>query len=271
MCIDAVAAVFRKDQTGADSLHLVQLLTKTIKAANFRIDPSLLAVFLHLRLRDEFAGRASHHGADRPVSMQANGKLGGAKGREGKKPHVSKKARKAMKMKAEVRKELAEAEVEVVQEDKRKAVRGSFLLLRLFAALRSQAQQTETLKLVFALYFRVIKLDSRSPLLPTTLEGLARFAHLVNVDFFRDLLENLKRLMRLQSASTSMHVDETDEAKQAIIVSLRERLLCIVTAFELLSGQGAFDHSDFFKSSNRPRPHRRSAQHRSLRLHRRPL
>ena len=62
-----------------------------------------------------------------------------------------------------------------------------------------ERNMTETLKLLFALYFRIIKLDYRTPLLPPALEGLARFAHLVNVDFFRDLLEVLKGIIKVCS------------------------------------------------------------------------
>ncbi|CAG8572949.1 7622_t:CDS:10 [Acaulospora colombiana] len=55
---------------------------------------------------------------------------------------------------------------------------------------------TETLKLVFIAYFRILKHASSSPLLLPVLEGLAKlFAHLINVDFFNDLLESLKKIM----------------------------------------------------------------------------
>ena len=71
------------------------------------------------------------------------------------------------------------------------------------------------------MYLRILKLPSEqhSDLLPAALEGLARFAQLVNVDFFRDLLESLRKIGQ-----------ESD--------SLRIQLLCICCAQELLSGQG---------------------------------
>jgi len=90
---------------------------------------------------------------------------------------------------------------------------------------------TETLKLLFALYFRILKLpvEQKSDLLPAALEGLARFSTLINVDFFRDLLNVLKDIM----AQTR---------------DVRIELLCVVTALQLLSGQGEalnIDLTDF--------------------------
>lgn len=56
-------------------------------------------------------------------------------------------------------------------------------------------QQTEILKFVFVTYFRVLKTVGHSPLLSPVLEGLAMFAHLINVDFFSDLMAALQTLL----------------------------------------------------------------------------
>ena len=90
-------------------------------------------------------------------------------------------------------------------------------------------KQTETLKLVFTLYFRILKDPSSAPLLPAALHGISKFAHLVNVDFFKDLMAVLKKIISPDEGPSS-EVTSTDQ--------LHIRLLCIVTAFELLSGQG---------------------------------
>ncbi|XP_037659791.1 nucleolar complex protein 3 homolog isoform X2 [Choloepus didactylus] len=79
---------------------------------------------------------------------------------------------------------------------------------------------TETLNIVFVTYFRILKKAQRSPLLPAVLEGLARFAHLINVEFFDDLLRVLHTL--------------TESGD----LSYRESLHCVQTAFHILSGQG---------------------------------
>ncbi|KAK2118912.1 Nucleolar complex protein 3 [Saguinus oedipus] len=78
---------------------------------------------------------------------------------------------------------------------------------------------TETLNIVFVTYFRILKKAQRSPLLPAVLEGLAKFAHLINVEFFDDLLV-LHTL-----------IESGD-------LSYQESLHCVQTAFHILSGQG---------------------------------
>jgi nucleolar complex protein 3 len=103
--------------------------------------------------------------------------------------------------------------------------------------------QSETLKIVFATYFRILK--ERSPhLMGAVLEGLAKYAHLINQDFFGDLLEALKDLIRYteqgedQDEADGQEEDDEDDAAIARDTS-REALLCTVTAFALLAGQDA--------------------------------
>ncbi|CAB1311918.1 unnamed protein product [Coregonus sp. 'balchen'] len=79
---------------------------------------------------------------------------------------------------------------------------------------------TETLNIVFLIYFRILKKAQKSILLPSVLEGLAKFAHLINLEFFDDLLNVLQHL--IQSGD----------------LTYRESLHCIQTAFNILSGQG---------------------------------
>ncbi|MEJ1276645.1 hypothetical protein NN561_007553 [Cricetulus griseus] len=79
---------------------------------------------------------------------------------------------------------------------------------------------TETLNIVFVTYFRILKKGQRSPLLPAVLEGLAKFAHLINVEFFDDLLVVLHTL--IESGG----------------LSYQESLHCVQTAFHIISGQG---------------------------------
>lgn len=106
------------------------------------------------------------------------------------------------------------------------------------------------MKLLFVLYFRILKAPKKTPLLPAALLGIARFAHLVNIDFFKDLLATLRALiLRNVTAEDESSGEENEEGdadipghQQAVdeVESIRHRLMCIVTAFELLSGQGAF-------------------------------
>lgn len=96
------------------------------------------------------------------------------------------------------------------------------------AAVNSETRerlQGDMLKLVFTTYFRMLQAQNRLTMGPS-LEGLARFAHLINVDFFGDLLEVLKELL-------------SSVTEQGDLLTTREALLCIVTAFSILSGQGS--------------------------------
>ncbi|GAA5990059.1 hypothetical protein JCM10908_005802 [Rhodotorula pacifica] len=238
LCLDAVIYLFQHDTTTTafNSLHLVRLISRLVRARGFAVRPEVISALLNLRLKEELGGgriRASasavfresegKHGAVRWNKEKNHKGRKGGKAKEAMSKKGSKKARQARKEQQAVEKEMREAEGAINQEER-------------------ERNQTETLKLLFALYFRIVKLDYRSPLLPAALEGLARFAHLVNIDFFRDLLECLKGIVY---RGTEQAADE-DEDEDVVVDSLanakrndmREKLLCIVTAFELLQGQG---------------------------------
>jgi nucleolar complex protein 3 len=82
------------------------------------------------------------------------------------------------------------------------------------------------------------------------LEGLAKYAHLINQDFFGDLLEALKDLIRYAEndkkeqeeggvPEVESDDDDDDDDVSAVRDTSREALLCTVTAFALLVGQDA--------------------------------
>ncbi|KAJ6596856.1 nucleolar complex-associated protein-domain-containing protein [Mycena vulgaris] len=226
-CLGAIIKVFRADLTGTASLEIVRLMNRMVKEKRFNIHPTVLSCLLHLRLKTELGVRASESHTDKPdpVKRSSYGKDASrrAKGKPTAQPHLSKKARKALKEKKEIDREFREAEAEVDKEER-------------------AVTHTETLKLLFVLYFSIIKNPRPTPLLSAALQGISKFAHLVNIDFFKDLLKVLKELIA-READDDEEVDEADASK---VVQLR--LQCIVTAFELLSGQGEalnIDLSDF--------------------------
>ncbi|BGP09476.1 hypothetical protein JCM10049v2_005347 [Rhodotorula toruloides] len=247
ICLDAVIYLFQNDTTTVafNSLHLVRLISRLVRARSFAVRPEVISALLNLRLKDELGGGRVRASAD-AVYREREGKNGvvrwnkeknhkgrkGGKAKEAMAKKGSKKARQARKEQEAVEKEMREAEGVINQEER-------------------ERNQTETLKLLFALYFRIVKLDYRSPLLPAALEGLARFAHLVNIDFFRDLLEVLKGLVYRGTDEGDIDEEVDEVADDSIDVKrndMREKLLCIVTAFELLQGQGealVIDLGDF--------------------------
>ncbi|EDW38133.1 GL12190 [Drosophila persimilis] len=115
---------------------------------------------------------------------------------------MSKKERKRRKKLTELNKELEETRAEENKQVKLQKL-------------------TEIIKMVFTIYFRVLKNDPTSRVLSAILEGLAEFAHVINLDFFSDLINVLNKIL-----------EEQDE------LGYRERLHCIQTIFVILSGQG---------------------------------
>ncbi|KAF8628318.1 hypothetical protein AX15_003865 [Amanita polypyramis BW_CC] len=217
MCLDALNSVFRADATGVASLEVVRILNRMIKERRFQIHPNVLSCLLNLRLKSELRIRASDSKADnagRTGSMRRNGEVGRRLKGKTTDQHLNKKAKKALRERKTIEQELRDAEAVVDKEER-------------------ATRQTETLKLLFALYFRILKNPTPTPLLPAALHGISKFAHLVNVDFFRDLMAVLKNLI-----SSDSHEDAVISDESSAIERLQLRLLCIVTAFELLSGQG---------------------------------
>ncbi|KAL3467726.1 nucleolar complex-associated protein 3 [Aspergillus heterothallicus] len=224
-CQETLQEVFYRDDDGIVSLEAVRLLSKMMKARDFKVHGRVLDTFLHLRLLSEFSSKASRDRVDRDESEEdsfAGKKL------KNKKEFRTKRNRKLEKERKAVEKDMREADALVSHEARDK-------------------NQAETLKLVFATYFRILKL--RVPnLMGPVLEGLAKYAHMINQDFFGDLLEALKDLIGhaeedLQNEASD-YADEADEPTDSnpnstTRDSLRESLLCTVTAFALLEGQDA--------------------------------
>ncbi|KAL8806746.1 MAG: hypothetical protein Q9182_001144 [Xanthomendoza sp. 2 TL-2023] len=219
-CLETLEKLFREDDDGNPSLDGVTQLSKLIKARDYRIDESVLNTFLHLRLLSELSSRGSQNHIDR---YSASSEAPNGKRAKFKKEFRTKKHRKVLKERKAVEKEFKEADAIVSHEERERL-------------------QAETLKIVFITYFRILK--TRVPnLTGAVLEGLAKYAHLINQDFFGDLLEALKDL--ISSASSSS--DPTDEGaeeeeanafpKSAHHDPLRSTLLSTTTAFTLLEGQ----------------------------------
>ncbi|RYP38451.1 hypothetical protein DL767_002567 [Monosporascus sp. MG133] len=223
-CLRALETLFHEDEEGRPAMEAVSLLSKMMRAQEYEVDESVVNLFLHLRLLSEFAGKASKDtvehadGAGKKVSNKA-----------AKREFRTKRKRKELKEQKALQKDLAQADAVVGHEER-------------------DRMQSETLKLVFATYFRILKL--RQPhLMGAVLEGLAKYAHLINQDFFGDLLEALKDLIRHSDAAAEGEEavegaaaaadDDEDDGDAPVRNPSREALLCTVTAFALLAGQDA--------------------------------
>ena len=222
-CREALEQLFRDDEEGHASLDVVAQLTTMMKKKDYSIHESVLNTFLHLRLLNEFTQKGAPNRIDRREDDE------GPKPKF-KKEFRTKKERKIMKERKQVEKELKEADATVSYEEKDK-------------------NQAETLKLVFIAYFRILK-ERMQHLMGAVLEGLAKYAHLINQDFFGDVLEALKDLINEAEAALQPNEEETTEDEDELNEAekrdaTRESLLCIITAFALLQGQ-----IDVVKSAN---------------------
>lgn len=218
-CRETLEVLFRDDEGGIASLDAVTQITKMMKAKNYNIDESVLNTFLHLRLLSEFSHKGSQKRIDRDDELP--------KIRKGKwkKEFRTKREKKVARENKSIEKEMREADAAVSHEER-------------------DRMQAETLKLVFIAYFRILK--ARTPkLMGAVLEGLAKYSHLINQDFFGDILEALRDLIRQAEAADSEQnggdgppdLDAGQEA--AVSNATRHSLLCVITAFALLEGQDA--------------------------------
>ncbi|XP_043912597.1 nucleolar complex protein 3 homolog [Protopterus annectens] len=191
MCCDSMKKLFKEDKLGQASFMAVKVISGLVKSRNYEVRPEVLKTFLFLRIKEVEVKRDAEDITPKKRFMTY----------KEKKKNLSRKQRKWKKVEEKLERELLEAEATESKEKKLKV-------------------HTETLDIVFLTYFRIIKRAQKSVLLPVVLEGLAKFAHVINVEFFDDLLIVLNNL-----------IESGD-------LSCKESLHCIQTVFNILSGQG---------------------------------
>mmetsp|Transcript_17399 Transcript_17399/g.49076 ORF Transcript_17399/g.49076 Transcript_17399/m.49076 type:complete len:612 (-) Transcript_17399:255-2090(-) len=182
-CCDAVSYIFEHDAQGDVALETSRMVAKLIREYKGSVRESVLRTFAKLPLRVHI---------DEAIA--------------------AKLATSANKKKRRRDKELAEIEGELQE--------GSAGIDKIMLA----RCQSETLQTVVLTYFRILKShesELKRELLPPALEGLAKFAHLINIDTVIDLLDILKKLLA--------DVDT---------LPLEAALNCILTAFQTLQGPG---------------------------------
>ncbi|XP_067884116.1 nucleolar complex protein 3 homolog, partial [Heterodontus francisci] len=191
MCCGAVEKLFKQDKIGQPSLAVVKIISGLVKSRNYEVKPEVLKTFLALRIKEVEVKKDSEEIAPKKRFMTC----------KEKRKNLSRMQRKWKKAEEKLEKELLETEASESTDKKLKL-------------------HTEILNIMFLTYFRILKKAQKSVLLPGVLEGLAKFAHLINVEFFDDLLVVLYSL--IDSGS----------------LNYRECLHCIQAAFHVLSGQG---------------------------------
>nr|XP_014263805.2 nucleolar complex protein 3 homolog [Maylandia zebra] len=191
VCCDAFRKLFQQDRAGGASLATVRVISGLVKSLNYNVRPELLRTLLSLRIKEVEMKKDIEAAAPKKKFMT----------NKERKKNLSRMQRKWKKAEEKLEKELLEAEASESKDKKIKL-------------------HTETLNIVFLIYFRILKKAQKSVLLPAVLEGLANFAHLINLEFFDDLLNVLQDLIHAGDLSN------------------KETLHCIQTVFTILSGQG---------------------------------
>ncbi|XP_013420494.1 nucleolar complex protein 3 homolog [Lingula anatina] len=187
---ECVEKIFKSDKLGEITLEIVQHINRMVKSKGEHVQPKVLETCLSLKIKESDIINKEEEKEDKKMTKKQ------------KMQTMSRKERKRNKQMEVLEKELQEAQATV---DKKKRAR-TF---------------TDIVQTLFLVYFRILKTARNSVLLSSVLEGLAKYAHLINVEFFSDLFNVLNALV------------ESEE------LGRRESLLCIQTAFTILSGQGS--------------------------------
>ncbi|XP_076311542.1 nucleolar complex protein 3 [Tachypleus tridentatus] len=187
MCCETVQKVFRNDKLGETSLLILKQMSKMMKGRNYEVPPKVMQTLLSLNVRE----------CDLKSQEKTNEKKTSNKNQQ----ILSRRERKRKKRMMNLEKELLETEA-----DENKVTKARF--------------QTDILNQIFFLYFKILKNKSKSPILTPVLEGISKFAHLINIEFFDDLVSCFGELVEKGELDGN------------------EMLLCMHTVFTVLSGQG---------------------------------
>ncbi|KMQ95945.1 nucleolar complex protein 3-like protein [Lasius niger] len=187
-----ISQIFKDDKRGQLSLTIVRKLNQYIKSRKHSVHPEVITVLLSLRIKDVDLDKEKEEETKQKKLMSHKQRI----------LALSRRERKKSKKLEEVEKELLETKAEENKQAKSKIL-------------------TEITSVIFTIYFRVLKQAPNSKVLSACLEGLAKFAHCINIDFYQDLVRVIDRLI------------EEDH------LSLRQQLHCVQCIFTILSGQGA--------------------------------
>ncbi|KAG8178447.1 hypothetical protein JTE90_016119 [Oedothorax gibbosus] len=191
MCCQAFEIMFKADKLGESSFNLVKQIVDVVKERKFNIPVVLLRTFLSLNLREA------------KVDID---KVDMNKGRK-EWQKMSRTERKDKKKLKDLEAELKEAQAYECVETVKKF-------------------HTNTLNKIFWIFFHILKDGQKTHLIAPALEGLAKFAYLINLEFFDDLNSVLCGMMENGTLSEV------------------EKLHGVYTLFTILAGQAESLHID---------------------------
>lgn len=214
-CIRVLQSLLSEDgDHGAISWDVVRLLTKSIKSKAYRVDETVVNIFLSLSVLDHYQ---PHARAEDRVKISKKARS-----------HLSKKERKVRKELKKIDDEFRKAQDAITVEEKN----------RILASI---------LKAVFSFYLGVIQQSAENrdakALLSAVLEGLTKFSPMANLDLVGDFLEVLRELMsekaaKLKHEEVKQGGGDGDEFNGVFTaIEVRELLLTVSSAFALVVHQ----------------------------------
>ncbi|XP_044762580.1 nucleolar complex protein 3 homolog isoform X2 [Coccinella septempunctata] len=191
MVKEKVETIFKEDKKEELTLKILRVLNHYLKSHAHNVKVEMLEVTLVLRLRDVNLEKEKELEVKQKKLMSKKQNV----------LQISKKERKRKKQLQHLEKELLETKAEENKQAK-------------------QRNLTEITKIVFAVYFRILKSSTNNKAVGVCLEGLAKFAHCINLDYYMDMVNLLDKLLKEEW------------------IGFKEQLHCIQTVFAILSGQG---------------------------------
>ncbi|XP_054160970.1 nucleolar complex protein 3 homolog [Oppia nitens] len=211
-----VERIYRSDKLGEISAEAVKETAKLVKQRNYRLPARVLRTLLALRIK-EVNGTEEKKKDMKELRNRLD--------------LMSRKERKRNKRMQKMDNQLLETEAQESHQ-------------------RRLAFHTEILNQIFVTYFRILKhqseinygsgggggggnhtddIKSFNVLLTPVLEGLSKFAHLINYEFFDDLIGHMYRLIHDKCLDS------------------RQTFHCLQTVFTILSGEGQALNIDFHR------------------------
>ncbi|KAK4285685.1 hypothetical protein QN277_002353 [Acacia crassicarpa] len=231
LCCSTIKSLFINDgkHGGEATVEAVRLIADQVKAHNCQLHPESIEVFLSLSF-DVDLRKSEKADDDHRVKNKKN------------------KKRKNMDESNQLQQNERKKSKQELMSKMREEVEADYKAASFTPDIMEQRQmQSETLSAVFETYFRVLKHTMEStavrpeansgtssdavgshPLLAPCLKGLAKFSHLIDLDFMNDLMIHLKKL----ASGSSNSGNTSDKLPKCLTVS--ERLQCCIVAFKVM-------------------------------------
>lgn len=191
MVSKACQSVFKEDKKQEITLKILRILNQYLKNHAHNVNVEMLQILLYLKIKDVNLDKDKEDDIKQKKLLAKKQSL----------LQQSKKEKKRSKRLEYLKKEMLETSAEENIQVK-------------------QQNLTDITKIVFGIYFRVLKTSTNTKILGTCLEGLAKYAHCINLEYYVDIVNLLDNLLRSGN------------------LQYREQLHCIQTVFAILSGYG---------------------------------